>query len=617
MKRLTKKFNFLSALIVLVSVPVFGQNISDEDFDRLNSKIDAQITEIQRQINSLYSEFDDEDITDMIDNFRDNLNDLEEDYYDLSDEDNDRSKYRDLKKISDQLTDLASKIAKEKGRNRAKSSDSSTYRYDYSGKNSVNKFGSTTTIETDERINGDVMVTNGDLIVKGQILGDAVAISGDVIAKKGSKITGDAVAIGGNIIKDEGAVILGKLNEISSAATSINYGQKAKKVKTYKKPQISTYSDPKFDPLDWSVRWQTNDYIEERENIQVRYNGAEGFYLGAGRLKNYYWDRDKNFSMYGFLGYAFSAKYFQYQLGYDFWFGNYFRFEVGGEVHDQTMTYDDWILGRTENTFAAFFLHENFFNFHKEKGRSLHIAQYLTPRFRVQAEWKYDDVDSMGMSADWALFGGKKKFVPNQPVSVGNVRSGVLSLTYDGVYNYDEIPRGFYFNTSAEIAGGVFLGDYQYNLYTIEMRTFIPINSYSTLRVRYKAAAAEDHVPIQKMLKLGGIGSLNGYPLFGYVGNRMMLANFEYVAYGSTFTSELPFIFSNYTLFLIDDLGYVGNALTTEKATQGWDMNESTVKNSVGFGFGNYEGTTRLTFSWRTDLANQPVQIMFRWTRPF
>lgn len=624
MNWLTKKTILMTMTVGLLSFPLAAQDSLEEKIDRLLEKIDKQFDEIQDDLESAFSDSDtneDDSIQNQREEMQSRVDELQSKLSELQNRETSRSKERELTRMTEELKELSKELEKEAKktakkaneiRTKTKRSKVKTYDSYFSGKSSVNKFGSTTTIEAEEKISGDVMVTSGDLIVKGEINGDAVAVSGDVVAKSGSKITGDAVAIGGKVVKEDGATILGKSNEISSDAETIDYGQR--RSNRPNNPTRRIYSD---NGIDWNERWIPNDFIDDKDGVQLRYNGVEGLYIGGGRLKDFHWDGEKSFSLYGFLGYAFSAKYLQFQVGYDRWFGNENRFELGFEVHNQTTTYDDWILGRKENSAAAFLIHENFFNFHKEKGGSFHVSQYITPSFKTTVAVKADNAESMGIWSDWALFGGKKKFNDNLAVSPGDIRALVVSASYDGVNEFYDSPSGIYLNASAEIAGGKLKGDYQYNIYEFEFRGYAHFSDYDNFRMRFKAAAGEDNVPIQKMFKLGGVGSLNGYRLFEYVGNRMMLANFEYILTGREIRRELPDLFDEFALLFFTDLGYVGNALASDGPINGFNMNDGNVKNSVGFGFTDDEGTKRLTFAWRTDVANEPVQVMFRWTRPF
>ena len=62
------------------------------------------------------------------------------------------------------------------------------------------------TIEATDTVNGPVLVTGGDLLVRGVIRGTAIAIAGDVIVEQGGAITGDAISVLGNIVTTQGVI---------------------------------------------------------------------------------------------------------------------------------------------------------------------------------------------------------------------------------------------------------------------------------------------------------------------------------------------------------------------------------------------------------------------------
>lgn len=627
MKTLMKTGFILTLLMGFSAVPTFAQDSLEDKINSLVDKIDEKIQDIEDDLSSKLSEFDentDEDFQKKTTDLQQKMSELQQKLEDIQREDNSRQKERELSRLNDDLSDLQKEIDKNSKKAKSRAStirNKSSNKYN-SGKSEINRFSQTTTIEKEEKISGDVMVTNGDLIVFGEIMGDAVAVSGDVVVKNGAKISGDAVSTGGKVIKEEGATITGKTLETKGDVEEMNAGVKRPRRPSYPSRRIDSGEN-----FDWSERWISNDYVDGK-NFQVRYNRVEGLYLGGGRLKDFYWDGDKSFSLYGFLGYAFSSKDLQFQVGYDRWFGNEFRFEVGAEGHSRIQTYNDWTLSRNENSAAAFLIHEDYYDFFLEKGGSFHIATYLTPKFKAQAEIKADKQFSKSIQADWALFGGKKRFVENPVIDEGDIKAFVFSTAYDNVSDYDENPSGIYAAASAEITGGPLKGDYEYNLYNAEFRGFAHFTDYDDFRIRFKVSSAENNAPFQKLLNLGGVGTLNGYRVdrdttaiyLGRrlnTGNRLMLVNAEYILTGRELKDELPSIFDDFCLLFFDDIGYIGNTAVNAKPWEGFNMSETSVKNSVGFGFTDEEGMKRLTFAWRTDKGNEPVQVMFRWTRPF
>ena len=62
------------------------------------------------------------------------------------------------------------------------------------------------TIAAGDTVTGPVLVTGGDLRVRGVIRGTAVAIAGDIVVEDGGTITGDAITVLGNVVTDRGSV---------------------------------------------------------------------------------------------------------------------------------------------------------------------------------------------------------------------------------------------------------------------------------------------------------------------------------------------------------------------------------------------------------------------------
>lgn len=77
----------------------------------------------------------------------------------------------------------------------------------------VVRFGSSVTIDADEKAAGDVVAIGGNVDVYGYVTGDAVAVGGSLHARDGSRIHGDAVAVGGSVHREPGATIGGEIVE--------------------------------------------------------------------------------------------------------------------------------------------------------------------------------------------------------------------------------------------------------------------------------------------------------------------------------------------------------------------------------------------------------------------
>jgi hypothetical protein len=62
------------------------------------------------------------------------------------------------------------------------------------------------TIAPGDTVRGTVVVAAGDLRVRGTILGNAIAIAGDVVVDSGGSVVGDAIAVFGSVTTDGGVV---------------------------------------------------------------------------------------------------------------------------------------------------------------------------------------------------------------------------------------------------------------------------------------------------------------------------------------------------------------------------------------------------------------------------
>ena len=69
-------------------------------------------------------------------------------------------------------------------------------------------------IEANETVRDPVAIC-GNVIVKGHVVGDAVAVMGDVKVREGGRIDGDATAVGGTVSREPGAFIGGEITSIS------------------------------------------------------------------------------------------------------------------------------------------------------------------------------------------------------------------------------------------------------------------------------------------------------------------------------------------------------------------------------------------------------------------
>jgi outer membrane protein assembly factor BamA len=364
-----------------------------------------------------------------------------------------------------------------------------------------------------------------------------------------------------------------------------------------------------------------------RSDFEVRYNRVEGVYLGMAAKKptSRWWSSSKS-SLFGFWGYAFSAKEFQYQIGLEKGFFEDFRLAFGGEYHRRVDTPDRWIISDDENSCAAFFIREDFHDYYYSEGASGWISQNITPALQITAGYEDDKTDSLDRHAKWSLFGGKKRFRENPAMDAGEFHVATGRLVFDTRNSVKRTTSGWYLQAEAERAGGDFGGDFTYDRVLVDLRRYQPLGFGEGVDIRLRAGSSHGILPWQKSYHLGGLSTLRGYAYKAFPdgwampgGNRMVLAQIEYRTGNEDLPDGLDFgLLDEFNLILFNDVGWVADAGPDAAIQEGFDdLTFRGFKHDVGLALANHSGNVRFEIARRTDTGHRPYSFMFRCSRPF
>lgn len=465
-----------------------------------------------------------------------------------------------------------------------------------------------TVIKKEDTINSNVIVKGGDLTVYGRISGDVLVVGGNLYVKDGARIGGNVKVINGEVTKEDDAVIVGYIDK-SSSTRQRGYREEEKDFR-----RTSTKLK-----ADWASETTNLD------NFIFRYNRVEGLFLGLGSEKRYYWDGQRSYSLYGSIGYGFKSHNWRGNLGLSrqFAFNDGQLFEIEAEGHSLTDTKDDWLIGVHENTAAAILIHEDYRDYFQREGWGANVGyavqqDYLTGQVKVG--YLADEYRSMDNRTEWSIFGGNKQFRLNPGIDESKMRSVVVSAGLNTVTTTIYGPEGWSFLTTAEIAEKNFGSDFGFRRYVVDVRRYQPLGRYDNVNVRFRAGSSEGNLPFQKAFEMGGLGTLQGYPFKGEMGNRMLLTNAEFIVNGD-FLGELSFwpswLLRGINFIVLSDAGLVRAVPTTESWTSGFNGIKFTdFKHDVGVGISNRSGSFRLAYVWRTD-RSEPARFIFRIARPF
>ncbi len=473
----------------------------------------------------------------------------------------------------------------------------------------------------DDTLNGNVVVVRGDLTVNGRINGDVVVIFGDIRALNGSYIEGNVTAVDGRIYQSGQARITG--NQIETKAQNlVAYDE-------YEYDHNYDYEDADYDTDEWDWSWSRRFYgpystlplKEWEESFLVRYNRVQGLFLGWALPKSI-GGKYNYFTIHGFAGYGFSDEEVRYSAGLDRWLFDQrdYRFEIGAKAYDLTDQRDEWLLSTTENSWSSFLVKKDYYDFYRRRGYQLHMSQNFTIFLKGTLAYRNDRYSSLGNKTDWALFGDDRDFRDNPPVNEGNMRSLYGELYLDTRDNRELPRKGWYGLMSVESStkGGL-NSDFSFNQYIFELRRYQPFGFRERLDTRFKVGSADGTLPLQKLYQMGGVSTLRGYRYKSFVGDRMLLANFEYNLNPRIFSTDLFFLDElNYVIFFDTGTAWFANPAEDEKWYEGFSgLKWGDLKSDIGLAFVFDNGKYRLSFAKRLDSGKEPLNFSLRIVKPF
>ncbi len=337
----------------------------------------------------------------------------------------------------------------------------------------------------------------------------------------------------------------------------------------------------------WPYRRETALY---RTAPSIRYNRVEGFVLGVGK-RPLEWNSYSRATVYGQIGYAFELDEWRSTIGVETRLDNRRNYDYGTKIgvsyRYNTDTRDSWKTSWLENSLAAFFFENDFFDYYQVEGWSFYAVQRLTPYLQVSAGYRDEDYTTLNKTTGWSFFKGDG-FTENPAIDDGEMRSFVFAAEGGRVVGLHSLPSGAAFRLEAEIGEGLG-GAFEFSRFVADGRVYVPLTNFSSLGLRLRGGVTSgDIIPIQKEFSIGGIGSVRGYTQNSILGSKMLLANAEYII------DDID-IFDDW----FDDIQFIGFA------DFGWvnafgtgDFDFDDVMPSAGFGIGLDDRDVRLELAF-------------------
>jgi len=377
------------------------------------------------------------------------------------------------------------------------------------------------TLSAGDTLKADVKVFNGSAAIDGYLEGNLEVYSGDIkIGDKGT-VTGEVKAFAGKVFRNEQIddnasyfvvdefkrLILGRSDEDSDNGSKIEI-------------KISSEEEKGFFFHNSLVK---KDFFT--------YSKVEGLYLGLSSNFDLVNTKYVDFDMYASGGYAFRMEEWEYYADQRLSFFDE-KLILGGCEYKGVASEDQRKLPVLLNSVSAFLLHQDFYNYYMTEGFGLFGGSVyriknsdMEHEFAVKTGVYSENIDALENKTNWALFFNSRDFIQNFAADEGSLVEVVNSARYIGKLNkygtfvdvygiyektldqYDQefsFKKGLFSIFVENKVKGMFVFS---NLFRLE--SLVPSNEKSG-RV----------VPNFKYISMGGTGTLPGYKLNEFVGNR-------------------------------------------------------------------------------------------------
>ena len=286
--------------------------------------------------------------------------------------------------------------------------------------------------------------------------------------------------------------------------------------------------------------------VEERSRLKVSwlpifdFNRVHGLILGGGAGIS---TRKADAQIYGRISSGLSSKIWNYQLGTEKTLFD--ALTIGGSVYQRTDAnrYAGWSEGG--EFLGAFFLGSTSLDYYQRKGYRAQVRGKLTRSMDITLEFTDEDHEILFKSTDWSLFNKNVLKRSNLRIDEGHFRSVTVGYNFNSLkdsalirsgsslpgtrqtQNY-RAKHGWWGNFSVEYADKRLNSDFDFNLYHFTIVRYNQLLSNHNLDFRLEGAFSDTPLPRQRLLYLGGVGTLHGYDFKELVGDNTLLFNVEY-----------------------------------------------------------------------------------------
>lgn len=322
--------------------------------------------------------------------------------------------------------------------------------------NGTNDFRASDRAEIGEttEIHGNVAVLRGPLTLAGHVNGDVLVINGDLILRPTARIDGDLLVIGGDVEGRSTATVRGTTRIFRQALSFREQGDRL----------VALNDDGTQDEESWWRRLERRregNWSEAFRIVQAgAYNRVEGLPIQIGPAVQ----RLTPWGSVRFDGAAIVRTGSSFRSDDDSDIGHLVRTEVrvgrdrgvgiGARLMNDVEPVESWQLSDLEAALAAFIARRDYRDYFQRHGAAGTLTLYGARNLSVAATFADERWSSRALRNPFTLFNAERNWRENPSVDEGRFHIGELALQFDTRTDPDDPWAGWYADASLERGSG-------------------------------------------------------------------------------------------------------------------------------------------------------------------
>lgn len=264
-----------------------------------------------------------------------------------------------------------------------------------------------------------------------------------------------------------------------------------------------------------------------------------------------------------------------------------------------------------ENSVALLFSREDFRDYFEREGFGAYLAWRVPDFSTLGIHVRNDRYRSLPLDRGTRSWFHRGRPLRDNP-AIDEGEAHTIALRSERLMHRTRAMRaGLYHWVEIERAGGGLGGDFDYARALADVRSVIRLSPATTLMLRGVGGTnLTGTLPAQKRFVVGGVDGLRGHPLGAFTGERLVLAQAEYVL-GLWQLTHAPFEGG------LQVLAFVDAGTAWDQPESGFDLASQRVACDGGFGLATGDDGLRLYFARDLQDPDSDFVVTLRLQRPF